>query len=122
MHLLTDTVWESDLLFGRLQACPESNARKETRRCSSRFDFIADHRGMFSRLALTEAQVDRLRDEFGIYMVGDSRFNVAGLKEGRLDDLAGAIRPTNYETGPSGSGSQVRTSMIGSSRYEACVL
>ncbi len=58
---------------------------------SSRFDFIADHRGMFSRLGLTEAQVDRLREEFGIYMVGDSRFNVAGLREDRLDDLAKAV-------------------------------
>lgn len=58
---------------------------------SSRFDFIADHRGMFSRLGLTSAQVERLRDEFGIYMVGDSRFNVAGLKEDRLDELAKAV-------------------------------
>lgn len=58
---------------------------------SSRFDFIADHRGMFSRLGLSEAQVDRLRDEFGIYMVSDSRFNVAGLKEEQLEDLAKAV-------------------------------
>lgn len=58
---------------------------------SSRFDFIADHRGMFSRLGITEAQVDRLREEFGIYMVGDSRFNVAGLKEDQLEDLAKAV-------------------------------
>jgi aromatic-amino-acid transaminase len=46
---------------------------------------------MFSRLGLTETQVDRLRDEFGIYMVSDSRFNVAGLREDRLDDLAKAV-------------------------------
>ena len=58
---------------------------------SDRFDFIAEHRGMFSRLGLTEAQVDRLREEYGIYMVGDSRFNVAGLKEDRLDELAKAV-------------------------------
>lgn len=58
---------------------------------SDRFDFIAEHRGMFSRLGLTEAQVDRLREEFGIYMVGDSRFNVAGLKEDRLEELAKAV-------------------------------
>ncbi|MDB5524350.1 MAG: tyrB [Rhizobium sp.] len=58
---------------------------------SARFDFIAEHRGMFSRLGLTEAQVNRLRDEFGIYMVGDSRFNVAGLKEDRLEELAKAV-------------------------------
>jgi aromatic-amino-acid transaminase len=58
---------------------------------SSRFDFIAEHRGMFSRLGITEDQVNRLRDEFGIYMMGDSRFNVAGLKEDRLEELAKAI-------------------------------
>jgi len=58
---------------------------------SARFDFIADHRGMFSRLGITEDQVNRLRDEFGIYMMGDSRFNVAGLKEDRLEELAKAI-------------------------------
>lgn len=58
---------------------------------SSRFDFIADHRGMFSRLGITEAQVDALREKFGIYMVGDSRFNVAGLKEDKLEDLAKAV-------------------------------
>jgi aromatic-amino-acid transaminase len=58
---------------------------------SDRFDFIADHRGMFSRLGITEAQVNRLRDEFGIYMMGDSRFNVAGLKEDRLEELAKVV-------------------------------
>ncbi len=58
---------------------------------SDRFDFIARHRGMFSRLGLTEAQVARLRDEHAVYMVGDSRINVAGLPEDGLDRLAKAI-------------------------------
>ena len=58
---------------------------------SDRFDFIAQHRGMFSRLGLTEAQVVRLRDEHAVYMVGDSRINVAGLPEDGLDRLAKAI-------------------------------
>lgn len=58
---------------------------------SDRFDFVAEHRGMFSRLGLTEAQVDRLRTEHGVYMVGDSRINVAGLPEDGLDKLAKAI-------------------------------
>ncbi|KQZ96517.1 aromatic amino acid aminotransferase [Mesorhizobium sp. Root157] len=58
---------------------------------SDRFDFIASHRGMFSRLGLTEPQVDRLRTEHGVYMVGDSRINVAGLPEDGLDRLAKAI-------------------------------
>jgi aromatic-amino-acid transaminase len=58
---------------------------------SDRFDFIARHRGMFSRLGATPAQVEKLRTEHGVYMVGDSRINVAGLPEDRLDALAAAV-------------------------------
>jgi len=63
--------------------------RRETN--SDRFDFVADHRGMFSRLGLTLEQVEKLRADFGIYMVGDSRFNVAGLPADGLKKLAKAI-------------------------------
>ncbi len=58
---------------------------------SDRFDFVAHHRGMFSRLGLSEAQVATLRDDHGIYMVGDSRINLAGLNAGTLPVLAAAI-------------------------------
>lgn len=58
---------------------------------SDRFDFVATHRGMFSRLGLTEDQVIRLRDEHGIYMVGDSRINIAGLNARTVPILAAAI-------------------------------
>ncbi len=58
---------------------------------SDRFDFVADQRGMFSRLGLTPEEVTRLREEHGIYMVGDSRFNVAGLPGDRLDELAAKV-------------------------------
>jgi aromatic-amino-acid transaminase len=86
--------WKTELEEMRLRMLTlRKGLAEELRRQSnsSRFDFIADHRGMFSRLGLTEAQVDRLREEFGIYMMGDSRFNVAGLKEDRLEELAKAI-------------------------------
>ena len=63
--------------------------RRETN--SNRFDFIATHRGMFSRLGLTLEQVDRLRIESGIYMVGDSRINIAGLNSQTVPILAAAI-------------------------------
>jgi aspartate aminotransferase len=58
---------------------------------SARFDFVATHRGMFSRLGLTEAEVLRLRADFGIYMVGDSRINIAGLNAATVPILAKAI-------------------------------
>lgn len=63
--------------------------RRETN--TDRFDFIARHRGMFSRLGLTAEQVLRLREEFGVYMVGDSRINVAGLRQEIIPRLAKAI-------------------------------
>ena len=58
---------------------------------SDRYDFIAEHRGMFSRLGLTKEQVVRLREEYAIYMIDDSRFNVAGLNEKVVPILAKAI-------------------------------
>ncbi len=58
---------------------------------SGRFDFVAHHRGMFSRLGLTEAQVNTLRDDHGIYMVGDSRINIAGLNAQTVPILAAAV-------------------------------
>jgi len=61
---------------------------------SDRFGFIASHRGMFSRLGATPSQVEKMRKEFGIYMVSDSRFNVAGLNNDTVPALAKAIIET----------------------------
>ena len=58
---------------------------------SDRFGFVAQHRGMFSRLGATPEQVKRIKEEFGIYMVGDSRINIAGLNDNTIPILARAI-------------------------------
>ena len=58
---------------------------------SDRFDFLAEHRGMFSRLGTTPELVEKLRVDHGIYMVGDSRMNIAGLNEQTIPVLAHAI-------------------------------
>ena len=58
---------------------------------SDRFAFVAEHRGMFSRLGASPAQVDRMRETNGIYMVGDSRINIAGLNRDTVPVLARAI-------------------------------
>ncbi|TPI33146.1 aspartate/tyrosine/aromatic aminotransferase [Mesorhizobium sp. B3-1-6] len=86
--------WERELEEMRLRMLTLRVAFAEALRRQSnsdRFDFVASHRGMFSRLGLTEAQVERLRAEHAVYMVGDSRINVAGLPEDGMDDLAKAI-------------------------------
>ena len=61
---------------------------------SDRFSFIASHRGMFTQLGATPSQVEKMRTEFGIYMVSDSRFNVAGLNNETVPALAKAIVET----------------------------
>jgi len=58
---------------------------------SERFAHIAQQRGMFSYTGLSPTQVQRLRDEFSVYMVGSGRANVAGLDAQRMDQLASAI-------------------------------
>ena len=58
---------------------------------SDRFGFIAQHRGMFSRLGATPEQVNAMKEKHGIYMVGDSRMNIAGLNKDTVDILADAI-------------------------------
>ncbi len=55
------------------------------------FDFIADHRGMFSLLGLPNSVVEHLKATNGVYMIGDSRINVAGIPEDRVGDLADAM-------------------------------
>ncbi|MCA0920475.1 aromatic amino acid transaminase [Pseudooceanicola nanhaiensis] len=58
---------------------------------SDRFAFLARHRGMFSRLGTSPEMVEKLRADHGIYMVGDSRMNIAGLNSQTVPILARAI-------------------------------
>ncbi|MGF1682838.1 aromatic amino acid transaminase [Photobacterium minamisatsumaniensis] len=58
---------------------------------SQQYNFIEQHKGMFSVTGLTPEQIGRLRDEFAIYAVGDGRINIAGLQEQHIDYLANAL-------------------------------
>lgn len=58
---------------------------------TDRFDFIERHRGMFSRLGATPQQVQKIKEDNAIYMVGDSRLNIAGLNRDSVPILARAI-------------------------------
>jgi aspartate aminotransferase len=51
------------------------------------FDFLESQNGMFSMLGVPRAAVDRLRERHHIYLLGDSRMNVAGL----MPDAAGRV-------------------------------
>jgi aromatic-amino-acid transaminase len=58
---------------------------------SDRFGFLAEHRGMFSRLGASAQHVEKLRADHAVYMVGDSRMNIAGLNSATVPLLAQAI-------------------------------
>jgi aspartate/tyrosine/aromatic aminotransferase len=53
--------------------------------------FIRRGRGMFSLLGLSPEQVDALRERHSIYIVRDSRINVAGMTENTMDGLCAKI-------------------------------
>jgi aspartate aminotransferase len=86
--------WQSELEDTRLHMLMlRQSLADELRRLtnSDRYDFLARHRGMFSRLGATPAEVERMRVERGIYMVGDSRLNIAGLNAATVPVLARAV-------------------------------
>ena len=55
------------------------------------FDYLLKQRGMFSYTGLSAAQVDRLRNEFGVYLIASGRMCVAGLNHGNVRQVAEAI-------------------------------
>ena len=87
-------MWETELAEMRetMLTIRRDLADELRRQCNTdRFDFIADHRGMFSRLGLGRDEVDALREEHAMYVVGDSRINIAGLSGGRHVPFAAAV-------------------------------
>ncbi|RVU84052.1 aspartate/tyrosine/aromatic aminotransferase [Leucothrix sargassi] len=56
-----------------------------------KFEFIRIHRGMFSLLGLSVEQVVELREAHGIYMIEDSRVNIAGLQVENMPRLVEAV-------------------------------
>jgi aspartate/tyrosine/aromatic aminotransferase len=55
------------------------------------YAFITRQRGMFSYTGLNQGQVDQLREQHAIYIVGSGRINVAGINLANVDRLADAI-------------------------------
>ena len=63
----------------------------KTQTGTHQFDFIAQHKGMFSVIGASADQVTRLREQFGVYLVDGGRINLAGLKESDVPFLAESL-------------------------------
>ena len=86
--------WQAELEAVRLSMLDLRKTLADTLRQlsgSDRFGFIAQHRGMFSRIGATPEQVEKLREDHAIYAVGDSRINIAGLNAEKIPVLAKAM-------------------------------
>ncbi len=86
--------WEAEL--GEMRARIKSMRRHLAQGLAARtkkrdFSFIERQNGMFSYTGLTADQVQRLRDEFGIYAVSTGRICVAALNSKNIDYVADSI-------------------------------
>lgn len=89
--------WEAELAQMRatIQSLRDALSAALTREVKSdAFAAIRGQKGMFSRLALSEGQAERLKTQFGVYLVPDGRINIAGLNAETVERFAKAFAAT----------------------------
>lgn len=90
--LRQEWVAEVDAMRGRLHDMSELLHKALQEKAPDRdFSHIVRTNGMFCFLGITAEQVDRLKQDYGVYMVGSSRINVAGITPDNVDYLAASI-------------------------------
>jgi len=86
--------WEGELeaMRVRIQAMRRALHATLVQKMPSRdFGYFLTQRGMFSYTGLAPAQVDRLREEYGVYLVRSGRLCVAGLNSSNVEATALAM-------------------------------
>ncbi|MET0381845.1 MAG: amino acid aminotransferase [Burkholderiaceae bacterium] len=85
-------VRDVDAMRERIRAMRESLHGTLSAKAPGRdFGYFLTQRGMFSYTGLSAAQVDRLRDEFAVYLIRSGRLCVAGLNTRNVEATANAI-------------------------------
>ena len=97
-HILNDAElrkeWELEVkeMRDRIQGMRELFVQTlKDKQVSGDFSFIERQNGMFSFSGLTKEQVERLKNEFGIYIVGSGRISVAGMTQSNMSPLCTGI-------------------------------
>ena len=75
----------------RIRAMRMALVEKLAARGKPDFGFVTRQRGMFSYTGLSATQVERLRNEFGIYAGSTGRICLAALNSHNIDYVADAI-------------------------------
>jgi aromatic-amino-acid transaminase len=90
-------MWEQELaaMRDRIRAMRTDLVDKlKARNVGQDFSFVVKQRGMFSYTGLNAIQVEKLKDDFGIYAVSTGRICLAALNSRNIDYVADAIAAT----------------------------
>ena len=88
------TIWEGEVaeMRVRIKAMRQKLFEVLTAKVPGRdFSYFVKQRGMFSYTGLIPEQVDRLREEFAVYLVRSGRMCVAGLNTRNVEYVADAM-------------------------------
>ena len=86
--------WEAELEGVRLRIKSMRNLlcdSLENNTAGMDFSHIKRQNGMFSFLGITTSQLERLRTEFGIYIVSSTRINLAGVNSNNIEHLTQSL-------------------------------
>jgi aromatic-amino-acid transaminase len=87
-------IWETELaeMRGRIRAMRVGLVDKlKHRNVAQDFSFVVCQRGMFSYTGLSAAQVERMKNEFGIFALSTGRICLAALNNRNIDYVADAV-------------------------------
>ena len=87
-------MWESELagMRDRIRAMRTGLVDKlKQKGVAQDFSFVTKQRGMFSYTGLSTAQVDRMREEFGVYAIGTGRICLAAINSRNIEQVVEAI-------------------------------
>ncbi len=86
--------WKAELdeMRSRISAMRSAlRSELEQRGIKEDLSFLTNQKGMFSYTGFTPEMVASIKDNYGIYMAGDGRINVAGICSGNLDYISDAF-------------------------------
>ena len=69
----------------------DNRREKLCQKLPEHYAHLIHSRGMFGLLGINEKQIQRLREDFGLYIPANGRINIAGMPVSRIDDVAKAL-------------------------------
>ena len=87
------SIWQEELkaMNQRIKDLRSSLVKGLEKNTASRYSYLKQEKGIFSFLPLSEEQVVKLQEKFGIYMAKSGRINIAALNDSVLEYVLEAL-------------------------------